>query len=424
MSKVIKLKTAALAQLVEAALDKKLATLGSRGMVGTGGLPGGDSLGIHNAFQPGDGNGLPLITDNKSPDRKGLSFARWVQCSGAAQLLMKERGVTKSPMEIAKEVYPDDSMLMKAYEITGQKALSISDFTSGGAFGMQEMSQEVIEFLRPASSVRGSGVTVMQMRTGSIRISKVTRGSAASYVGENQVGGITQPDTGDVELSRKKLKAEIPSSMDLFRFAVVNADAIIRDDLVRALSQREDAAFIRDDGTQFTPRGLRFIVPAVNVIAAGANTLTGIEATLGNLELAIRQNDVPMVGLHWLMNPLTERRLKTIRTGVNENYAYKTEMAAGRLNGHPFSVTTTIPSNLGAGAETELYLYAAPMFIIGEAMDLEITTSLEAAYNDNGTLRSAFSRDQMVIRAIAQHDFGSRHDFAVAVSGDVDWPVI
>ena len=171
-------------------------------------------------------------------------------------------------------------------------------------------------------------------------------------------------------------------------------------------------------------RGLRFIVPATNVIAAGANTLTGIEATLGNMELAIRSNDVPMVGLNWLMSSTTERRLKTIRTGVNENYAYRAEMVTGKLNGFPFTVTTQIPENLGGGTETELYLYAAPMFIIGEAMDLEITTSLEAAYNDNGTLRSAFSRDQMVIRAIAQHDFGARHDFAVAVSPDVNWPVI
>lgn len=419
--KTIQLKKDALESMINVAVgtafDKKLEE--RSGMVGVGGLPGGNALGGHSS-PLGIGGAMPQIRAEKSHERKGLSLARWIQCTGGSQLIFKEKGRVASPKEIAAQFYPEDDMLKAALDFS-TKALSIGDFTSGGAFGMTEMAAEVIEFLRPQAAVRGTGVTVMQMRTGAIRISKVTRGSAATYVGENQLGGITQPSTGDVELTRKKLKAEIPSSNDLFRFAVVNADAVIRDDLVRALAQREDAAFIRDDGSQFTPRGLRFIVPPQNVIVAGANTLTGIQATLSNLKLAIRNNDVPAGGWWWLMAPRTEERLMSIRTGVNENFAFRDEMMAGNLQGVPFKSTTQIPTNLGGGSDSELYIFASQMFIIGEAMDLEITTSLEAAYFDGTALRSAFSRDQMVIRAIMQHDFGSRHDFAVAVSADIDW---
>lgn len=396
------------------------------GMLGIGGGDG-NALGDHNphglkdAF--GDGSGTPRAEQVKSQERKGLSFARYVQCKAAAELLQKEKGIIATPLAFAQEFYPNDDMVKSALSIPdgGVKALAIGDFTSGGAFGMQEMSAEVIEFLRPASVMTSTPLNRMQMRTGSLTVSKLTKGSQGSYVGENQLGGITEPSTGDVELTSKKLKAEIPASNDLFRFAVVNADQVIRDDMVRALSQRMDAALIRDDGSQSTPRGLRFIVPPQNVIPAGANSLTGIQATLGNMKLSLRGNDVPPGGWWWLMSPRTERRLLDIRTGVNENFAFRTEMSGGLLEGVPFAVTTQIPENLGGGSDSELYIFAAPTFILGESMDLEVTTSLDAAYFDGAALRSAFSRDQMVMRAIMQHDFGARYDFAVAVSPDVDW---
>jgi hypothetical protein len=54
--------------------------------------------------------------------------------------------------------------------------------------------------------------------------------------------------------------------------------------------------------------------------------------------------------------------------------------------------------------------------MIGESGKLQVSQSTEAAYTDeNGVLRSAFSENKTLIRAITEDDFAPRHD--VALSG-------
>lgn len=343
-----------------------------------------------------------------SGDDVGLRFGRTLLC-------LANSGMNQNAaLDVWKKQYPADKGV--------EKALSASDFSAGGALLQTEFATEVIEFLRPASVVMASEPRIVEMNMGSLEIPKINQGSVASYVGENQVGGITEPSFGNLVLVRKKLKAEIPVSNDVLRFAAVNADQIIRDDAVSSMTTRQDAAFIRDDGTAFTPKGLRFQVPSVNVIAsAGTNTLVDIEAELGNAELALRDKDIMMTRPGWLLSPRIERRLRTIRTGVNENYAFRDEMATGFLNGKPFKVTTQIPEDLGAGTESEVYLVDFAEVVVGESQDLVVEASSVAAYNDGTAIRSAFSRDQTVIKIMMQHDIGMRHDFAIAVITGVLW---
>lgn len=346
---------------------------------------------------------------NDSGKDTGLRFGRILLC-------MASGGMTQAgSLDVMRKHFPAD----KAVE----KALSASDFSAGGALLQTEFVREVIEFLRPASVVMASLPRVITMTMGSLEVPKINVGSVASYVGENQVGGITEPAFGNLVLVRKKLKAEIPVSNDVLRFAAVDADQIIRDDAVAAMAQRMDAAFIRDDGTSFTPKGLRFQVPSVNVIAsAGSNTLVDIESELGQAELALRNKDIRFVRPGWLISPRIERRLKTIRTGVNENYAFRDEMVGGRLNGFPYKVTTQIPEDLGGGGnESEVYLVDFSEVVVGEAQDLIVEASSTAAYETGATVRSAFSRDQTVIKTIMQHDLGMRHDFAISVISGVKW---
>lgn len=369
-----------------------------------GTLPGGgvDPTAVIAAGQ--DEPKLGKTSENDVP----LRFGRILLC-------VANGGNMSGALDVWKKHYSFDRAV--------EKALSASDFTAGGALLQTEFAQEVIEYLRPASVVMASGPRIMQMSQGALEVPKVNIGATASYVGENQVGGITEQAFGSLVLVRKKLKAEIPMSNDVLRFAVVNADVIVRDDAVAAMSQRQDGAFIRDDGTQFTPKGLRYQVPSVNVIAsAGTNTLVDIEGELGNAELALRDKDIKLVKPGWLISPRTERRLKTIRTGVNENYAFRDEMVTGNLNGHPYKVTTQIPEDLGGGGdESEIYLADWSEVVVGEAMDLIVEASSQAAYYDGTALRSAFSRDQTVIKTIMQHDLGMRHDYGVAVISGVKW---
>ena len=89
----------------------------------------------------------------------------------------------------------------------------------------------------------------------------------------------------------------------------------------------------------------------------------------------------------------------------------------------PVHITNNIPTNLGAGSdETELYLVDASEVLLGEVETIQIAVSSDASYVDEtSTLRSAFTRDQTLMRAILRHDLAVKHDVAVAVKTGITW---
>ena len=304
---------------------------------------------------------------------------------------------------------------------TVSKALAAGEATSGGFLVPPEFSQQVIELLRPMTVVRRMGPMVLPMTSGSMRIPKITAGSAASYVGENTNLPKTQPTFGQINLVFKKLAALVPVSNDLMRYSSPGADAIVRSDLVRAMAQREDQAFLRDDGTNSTPKGLRFWAPAGNLLLmTGTDVLADITTDLGKIIQKLRDANVPMTRPGWLMAPRTERRLMTIQN-TSGFFVFRPEMLDGRLWTFPYAVTTQIPTNLGAGTESELYLVDFDDAVIGESQNLILDVSTEAAYHDGANVVAAFSLDQTVIRAISEHDFALRRDVACAIITNITW---
>lgn len=105
----------------------------------------------------------------------------------------------------------------------------------------------------------------------------------------------------------------------------------------------------------------------------------------------------------------------------NGNIAFP-EMLQGMLRGFPYRTTTAIPINLGGGTNaSEVYFLDASEVIIADAPTFELQTSFEAAYDDAGTVKAAFSNDSVVFRLITEHDTAARHDTSVAYLTAVLW---
>jgi len=299
--------------------------------------------------------------------------------------------------------------------------LNTGTTTKGGFIIPPGYSADFIELLRPNTVVR-KHTTSLPMPSGSITLPKQAGKSSASYIAEGDDIGVTEPAFGQVTLAAKKMAAIVPVSNDLIRFSSPQVNAIIRDDLLRSVAEREDLAFLRDDGTGNVPKGLLSIATGGNKPAAAAGVAPNAQVTdteLGKLELALMSQNVSLLGAYWVMSPRTFQYLENLRDG-NGNKVYP-EIAAMRLRGKAIELTTQIPENLGAGTnESEIYLYQPKHGIIGDAVGVTLDVSSEATYNDGG-LVSAYSRDETVVRVICEHDFAMRHDAAVAVLTAVQW---
>lgn len=338
----------------------------------------------------------------------GLMAARFMRAIAAG------KGDCSRAARFAHREWGEDGEIMKALEA--------SDAAGGGVLIPTEWSGEVIELLKEATIFRSLNPRVVPMPTGALQMSKLTGGATASYIGESQNLPVSEQTFGQINLTWKKLAVLVPVSNDLLRFNTEGADVIVRDDTVSAMATREDQAFLRDDGTQFTPKGIRNWVPAANSFAANATVnLANVTSDLAAQILLLRESHVRFIRPAWLMAPRTEFYLLQVRD-ANGNFAYRDEMLRGTLWGMPYGSTTEIPTNLGSGSdESEIMLCDFADILLGESNTLEIMASDVAAYFDGSAVQAAFSLDQTVLRIIAHHDLAVRHEESLSLMTGVKW---
>jgi HK97 family phage major capsid protein len=358
---------------------------------------------------------------------KALTFGAYVMTLAGA------RGDRDKAVRAAQIMGRHD--VAEALEKSIQKAMSAGDPLAGGFLVPQEFSTDVIELLRASGVVRSLNPLTMAMSEG-IKIPKITSGSTATYIGENTNIPKSELGTGQIQLSFKKLAALVPISNDLIRKSVPGADGIVRDDVVRAVASREDLAFIRNDGTSGTPKGIKHWIAAANKFNAnGTVNLANVTTDLGkavrllmdaNITLTMQQGAAAVdVRPGWIFAPRIWQYLFTVQTSLG-TYAFRDEMLRGTLWGWPFRVTSQIPITMSAGADTggtqsEVYFGAFAHAVIGEALGIIVDASQEAAYHDGSAVVATYSQDQTVIRVITEHDFALRHDRAFSLIEQATW---
>lgn len=295
------------------------------------------------------------------------------------------------------------------------KAMSAGDPLAGGLWVPPTISTDIIELLRPASVVRRMGPTMIPMPTGTVKVPKITAGSTATYIGENINIPASQLATGQVTLSFKKLAALVPISNDLVRYASIGTpETIVRNDVVRSLATRENLAFLRDDGTVNTPKGLLNQAVAAGRIATVGTWVANLANAIQDLANAIgslMNNNIPMTRCGWILSPNAYLRLSILTTATGQ-YVFRDELARGTLWTYPYAVSTHVPSGAGAA---ELYFADFDDVVVGDSMNLIVDSSMEAAYFDGNALQSAYSLDQTLIRAISEADLGVRRAESLAI---------
>jgi HK97 family phage major capsid protein len=310
--------------------------------------------------------------------------------------------------------------------------------------------------LRPRAVVRAANPRTMPMPRGTMTLPAQTAAATATYGSETAQINASQQQLGEIVAVYKKLTALVPITNDLMRFADPAADAFVRDDLVKVISLREDLAFLTGDGTQDTPKGFLGFANAWvganagtvgawsatgNSTAAangtnGGNFITSTEGSSATLtttanELAGLVNkldtaNVPDIRRRWFFHPRIYNYLNNLLNSLGM-YVYRDELAKGTLLGYPFSKSTQIPINIhdASSAQTTctfIFLVEMDDALILDSMSLELAISREGTYYDsNGTLQSAFQKDQTLVRAIAEHDFQMRHPASIAVDQFVTW---
>lgn len=346
------------------------------------------------------------------PEPKGEFSSRILMSLAAG------KGEPDKAASYAKEhYYKDDEAGMERFE----KALAAGTATSGGFLLREAVDDGLIELLRPASVIRASNPLTVGLDNGALRMPKLSTGSSGGWIGENQNAPATQPTFGSVLLQAKKYASLVPISNDLIRRSPTNATGVVRDDMVADIATSTDLKYIRGDGTDGTPKGLRNLAAAAGVNAQTATPIVSeVIGDLGAMIQRMMDNNVRMLRPQWLIEPRTWKALFTM-LDANANPVFRPELALGTIFNIPFKISSQIPRNLGAGTETEVYLVDFADVILGEATSIMVEVSDSAAYNDGSNVVAAFSLDQTVLRAIVETDINTRHAESIQVLTGVTW---
>ncbi len=308
-------------------------------------------------------------------------------------------------------------------------AMQSNDFTAGGAFVPDLYVPRLIQGLFARTIVRSMGIPTVPIEFGSLSQPRITSGAVASYYGEGQDIAETSAGTDRMTLIPKELAGLLPMSNTLLMQSSPGADTVMMNQLSIGMGIGEDLAFIRGPKAGAGPTGLRYLAAAANIFVESTSvdrtkpTVAEVEAWLGKLELALENANVPGISLYYTMAPRVKKYLQNMRDGNgNRIYPELSDPDNPSIRGISVKVTTSIPSNLGAGADSEIMLLDASQQMIGENPRINIAASTETSYkNATGVMVSAFQRNETVLRMIMWNDINTQHPESIAVLTGVRW---
>ena len=301
----------------------------------------------------------------------------------------------------------------------GRKDLSWLEETRGGGLVAPPEFGELIELLRNKEAVVGAGArTVPLPPQGRIKYPRQTGPSTAYWVGENKTITQSEPTTGDLTLSAKKLAVLIRSSNELIRFASPAAEALMRDDMTKVLALAFDMAALEGSGGDTRPRGVIQFAGINTVVSsvAGADGDTIMPEDIYRMIAVVEESNAEFKG--FIMRPKTLYRYLQIRSDAVAQgdkrglFVWNLVRDAGdgiqaTLGGYPVTKSTQVSQVRSKGAASNL------SYVVGGQWD-ELLLGTFGALEFSATTQgdTAFQQDQTWIKAIMTCDVGARHEAA------------
>lgn len=279
---------------------------------------------------------------------------------------------------------------------------------NGGALVIEEYAQGFLDQLWDATILGQLGVNFLPTQSGNLTINKIVEGVAAGYTDENGSIPTSTIKFGKIRLSVKKLMALVPISNDLIRYASVNSEALVNDQIQKEMARAADHAFLYGTGGEFQPRGIANIADVSKVAGTPAPSFD-----LGlDMKAMLGRSNHEISSAKWVMGWETYVALQKEST-ANNDHINLVEMTQGKFCGLPFIVTNRVK---GDGKNEDLFLILSDEVTGIQGMGVTIDQSRDASIITADGALNAFTNDFTITRAIVEHDFGLNYATAAVVA--------
>jgi HK97 family phage major capsid protein len=295
---------------------------------------------------------------NEVKASNGLAFAQYVrtlaQADGnayiAAQIAEKQAGEGAIDRRIP--------MLAKA-AVSG--ATTTDPGWAGSLAHDEGVVQDFITFLRDQTIIGQFGTDgIPALRSGveGVPIDVQSSAAAASWVEEGAAKPVTSWTYDTRKLETFKLAAIAVASDELLRKATQAADVMLRDELARAVAEKEDSTFIGTAaGTNGAPAGiLNGATKQASDATVGATPTEKFESDFKYLVSKMIAAKIPFSGMVIIMSSSNAFSLSRIRDPQG-NATYPTiGMTGGSISGIPVLISDHVGNTVALMAAGEIYL--------------------------------------------------------------------
>lgn len=277
-----------------------------------------------------------------------------------------------------------------------KRDLNTSD--DSGIIAQDFRGGDFIDVLRNASSVMQAGATMLTGLKGNVAIPKKTAGASAGWIStEGGAASESEPTFGQVTMTPKTLGAFTDITRLMMMQSSPDIEALVRDDLSRAIALAIDLGALSGSGSSGQPTGVKNTSGVNKPSSFAAATPTFAEVVA--LETAVAEDNALLGNLAYILPASMYGALKT--TAKAANTAQFVVEPGNTINGYRAIVSNQVTSG-------DLFFGNFADLLIGMYGGLDILVDPYTSSN-TGTVR---------IRALQTVDVAVRHAVSFAYNND------
>jgi HK97 family phage major capsid protein len=233
---------------------------------------------------------------------------------------------------------------------------------------------DIVPLFRPMS-ILGRAAPFIRRVSFDQRLIALTSGAAGGFVGRGNaipVGRLNM--TASDRLAQLKVACIVPIDAELAKAGSVDANAVITQDLSRALAYVEDAAFsnyLNAGAAGVSPAGIAFGSPTFTI---GGNNVAAWDAALNNCVQSVIASGSDLGSAFWVASAKAAWVLASIRDTGGVAYPGVKVRGVGELMGLPFIASSAVEQT-GSPLEHFLILVDGRQVWVADAADVEIAMS-------------------------------------------------
>ena len=282
------------------------------------------------------------INSNKNNEKKDISMKKYFSISKAIRNACSQyKGDVSKDFET--QVIADNKRALgigEEYDVVISRRALAPTATNGQELITGEyLPQEFVPALRPATALSKTGYRIIPSTGHSVSFAVVTQGSTAKMYDLD--GNL---EDGDLKFATKELKPRkagvcVPIPYSLLLQARPEIDAIVSDDIVKALDELKDNMALIGTGENNQPVGITKTVGVNNVPVSSIFTYEGV----CDAERLIRDSNDMSENLFWVMNSKNYAKFKTTLKDDVAGAEYL--MTDGKINGYEAVINNSLDDN-------------------------------------------------------------------------------